>query len=200
MHGHYVNGVGLMTVIDCTIKYRSVKYIESKEPQDYLRALSAIVSRYNKAGYYVHMVYCDQEFKPIFKDAWDQLELTTSYANADDHVAEAERNNWFLKERFRTKSHYLPFKNIPRLMIRGLAIQVAKEANYFPVKNGVSSSFSPKQLIELQVLNLPTIWVFHLGPMWKQQRKPSIHLELELGVLFIYLFQIMCKAVMKLWL
>ena len=37
-------------------------------------------------------------------------------------------------------------------MIRGLAIQVAKEANYFPVKNGVSSILSPRQLIELRNL------------------------------------------------
>ena len=117
-----------------------------------MKALSAIVNRYNKAGYYVNMVYCDREFKPIFKDAWDQLELTINYANTDDHVAEAERNNRFLTERFRTKFHNLPFKAIPRLMIRGLAIQVAKEANYFPVKNGVSSILSPRQLIELQNL------------------------------------------------
>ena len=86
----YVNGVGLMTAIDCTIKYWSVEYIESKEPQEHLRALSAIVSSYNKVGFYVHMVYCNWELKPIFKDAWDQLELTINYANTNDHVAEAE--------------------------------------------------------------------------------------------------------------
>ena len=95
------------------------------------------------------MVYCDREFKPIFKDAWDQLQLTINYANTDDHVAEAERNNRFLKERFRIKFHYLTLKGIPRLMIRGLTIQVAKEVNYFLVKNGVSSILSPRQLIEL---------------------------------------------------
>ena len=70
------NGVGLMMAIDRTIKYQSVEYIESKEPQEHLRALSAIVNHYNKAGYYVHMVYCDLEFKSILKDAWDQQELT----------------------------------------------------------------------------------------------------------------------------
>ena len=33
-------------------------------------------------------------------------------------------------------------------MIRGLAIQVARQSNYFPVKSGVSSILSPRQLIE----------------------------------------------------
>ena len=107
-----------------------------------------IANKYNKAGYYVYMVYCDREFKPLLKDAWDQLELTINYTNTEDHVGEAERNNRFLKERFRTKFHYLPYKAIPRIMIRGLIIQVARQANYFPVKGGVSSILSPRQLIE----------------------------------------------------
>ena len=56
MNTMYISGLGLMTAIDCTIKYQSIKYIESKEPQEYLRALSAIANRYSKASYYVHMV------------------------------------------------------------------------------------------------------------------------------------------------
>ena len=39
------------------------------------------------------MVYCDREFKPLLNDAWEQLELTINYANTEDHVGEAERNN-----------------------------------------------------------------------------------------------------------
>ena len=55
----YINGVGLMTAIDRTIKYRLVEYIESKHASAYMKALSVIANRYNKAGYYVSMVYCD---------------------------------------------------------------------------------------------------------------------------------------------
>ena len=35
----YINGVGLMTAIDQTIKYRSVEYVESKHASAYLKAL-----------------------------------------------------------------------------------------------------------------------------------------------------------------
>ena len=55
----YINGVGLMTAIDRTIKYTSVENVESKHASAYLKALSVIANRYNKAGYYVSMVYCD---------------------------------------------------------------------------------------------------------------------------------------------
>ena len=93
----YINGVGLMTAIDRTIKYQSVEYIESRHASSHLKALSVIANGYNKAGYYVYMVYCDREFKPLLNDAWEQLELTINYANTEDHVGEAERNNRFLK-------------------------------------------------------------------------------------------------------
>ena len=104
----YINGVGLMTAIDWTIKYRSVEYVESKHASAYMKALSVIAYQYVKAGYYVYMVCCDREFKTILQDAWEQLEITINCTNTEDHVGEAKRNNRFLKERFRTKFHYLP--------------------------------------------------------------------------------------------
>ena len=42
---------------------------------------------------------------------------------------------------------------MPRIMIKGLATQVARQANYFPVKGGVSSILSPRQLIEQKNLD-----------------------------------------------
>ena len=79
----YINGVGLMTAIDRTIKYRSVEFIESKHASAYMKALSVIASRYNKAGYYVSRVYCDQEFKPLLTDAWEQLEIDINHTNTE---------------------------------------------------------------------------------------------------------------------
>ena len=83
------------------------------------------------------MVYCDREFKSLLKDAWEQLEITINYTNTEDHVGEAERNKRFLNERFRTKFHYLLYQAIPKVMTKDLAIEVAKQANFFPVKGGV---------------------------------------------------------------
>ena len=37
---------------------------------------------------------------------------------------------------------------MPRIMIKGLAIQVARQTKFFPVKGGVSSILNPCQLIE----------------------------------------------------
>ena len=58
--------------------------------------------------------------KPLLTDAWEQLEIDINYTNTEDHVGEAKRNNRFLKERFKTKFHYLPFKVMFRVMKKGL--------------------------------------------------------------------------------
>ena len=137
----------------------------------------------------MYMVYCNREFKPLLNDAWEQLELTINYANTEDHVGEAERNNRFLKERFRTKFLYLPYKAIPKVMIRGLAIEVAKHANFFPVKGELNK----------EILSSIKILVFHLALMLKQLKKPPILLKLVHVVLFTLVFLQTFKVVMKLW-
>lgn len=39
----------------------------------------------------------------------DNLDVDMNYANAFDHVPEAERNNRTIKDRFRAAYHRLPF-------------------------------------------------------------------------------------------
>ena len=57
----YINRVGLMTSIDRSIHYRAVVPIFSKTPKELSRALCQVIDHYNKAGYYVSMVFCDRE-------------------------------------------------------------------------------------------------------------------------------------------
>ena len=150
----YINGVGLMTAVDRSIRYRSIVEITSNNDDEaLLSALDLIIQKYVKADYFVAMVYCDREFKSIIQDAYNRLDVVINCTNTNDHVAEAERNNRFLKERFRTAFHLLPYKAIPRIMIKSLAFEITKQANYFPVKDGVSSVFSPRQLIDRKSLD-----------------------------------------------
>ncbi len=74
----------------------------------------------------------------------NDMDIEMNYANPQDHVPEAERNNRTIKERFRTMYHQLPYKAIPRIMIQYLAIVCTSQWNYFPAKGGVSRYYSPK--------------------------------------------------------
>ena len=150
----YINGVGLMTAVDRSIRYRSIVEINSNNDDEaLLSALDLIIQKYVKADYFVAVVYCDREFKSIIQDAYNRLDVVINCTNTNDHLAEAEQNNRFLKERFRTAFHLLPYKAIPRIMIKSLAFEITKQANYFSVKDGVSSILSPRQLIDRKSLD-----------------------------------------------
>ena len=121
----FINGVKLMTAIDRTICFRSVVPIQSKESSSFVKAISAIVNEYHKAAFRISVIYCDQEFKLLFNELWQQQHIHLNFCNTGDHVGESERNNRSLKERFRVKFHLLPYKAIPEIMIRYLAMKTA---------------------------------------------------------------------------
>ena len=102
----YIDGVGLMTAVDRSIRYRSIVEVTENDSDAYLSAHDYIIQKYVKADYFVAVVYCDREFKSLIQEAYNRLDVIINCSNTNDHVAEAERNNRFLKERFRTK---IPF-------------------------------------------------------------------------------------------
>jgi hypothetical protein len=76
-----------------------------------------------------------------------------NYANPQEHVPEAERNNRVIKERVRASYHRLPYTHLPRLMIKMLVTESAKKLNFFPTKNGVSSYYSPRMILHQRSLD-----------------------------------------------
>ncbi len=95
----YVCGIPFLASIDKQIKYRCVVYLESRESDDFYKAIDAILRKYNKARFTVAMIHCDREFKPIMNNVIDSMEdVVMNYANPQDHVPEIERSNHTLKE------------------------------------------------------------------------------------------------------
>ena len=84
-------------------------------------------------------------------------------------------------------------------MIRGLAIEVAKQANFFPVKGGVSSILSPRQFIEQRNLEFNKDFGIPFGSYVEAAEKTPILLKLVHAVLSILVFLRTFKVVMKLW-
>ena len=64
-----------------------------------------------------------------------------NYANTDDHVPEAERNSRVIKERFIMTYYWLPYKNIPHIMICQLEMNLTQNLNLFPAKREVSAHY-----------------------------------------------------------
>ena len=84
------------------------------------------------AGLQISTINCDNEFRPLIQELQDVYNVRMNYANPQEHVPEAERNNRVIKERFRAAFHRLPFKKIPKIMVIILTMESAKKLNFFP--------------------------------------------------------------------
>jgi hypothetical protein len=139
----YVNGMPMLTGIDRSIRYRGLVPMTSRVSGELYRALDAILRAYNKRGYRVKTINCDGEFRTMMNEVNDDLEIEMNYTSKGEHVPEAERNNRTIGERIRTTYHNLPYKAVPRIMLKYLAMVSTHQLNLFPAKGGVSAYLSP---------------------------------------------------------
>ena len=121
----YVNGIAFLTSIDKTIRYRAVIPLENRLKTQLYKAIDKITRLYNGAGISITVIHIDGEFKNLMDEVKDEMNITMNYTNAQDHVPEAERNNRTIKERMRVQYHQLPYQNIPKVMIRHMAMETA---------------------------------------------------------------------------
>lgn len=112
----FVNNMPFLTAIDSPIKYRSVVPLKNKDAKEIFKALEKIIKFYKENGFFIKIIHADREFKSIFEEMQD-LGVQMNFANTEEHVPTAERNNRTIGERIRAGYHHLPYKAIPRAMI-----------------------------------------------------------------------------------
>lgn len=143
----YVNSVLFLTSIDKTIRFRACVPLDSRKHEELLRAIQTVVRHYNQSGIFTQKIHCDHEFESMKDDLQDELDIDIRCENPGDHQPEAERNNRVLQERVRIGYHRMPYKALPRVLIRYLTMGAAKNLNMFPQKGGVSPFYSPQMIL-----------------------------------------------------
>ena len=78
-----------------------------------------------------------------------KLNLTS----ASEHEPFVERRICVIKEWVQAVRNSLPFMAIPKELVTYMVFYVVKLLNYFPVKGGVSSHFSPKAILAGEVVH-----------------------------------------------
>ena len=121
--------------------------LQTRTHDDIYKALDDVLRYYNKAGFYIKTIYCDGEFKGLMDQVSDELNIQMNYTNAQEHVPQAERNNRTIKERVRSAYHRLPFRKLPKTMVKYLAMVQVNHLNLFPAKGGVSKYYSPRMIL-----------------------------------------------------
>ena len=149
----FINQLPMLTGIDTTVKNRNFEALKCETVPELRRALDTFLREYNKAGFRIGRIDCDNQFGPMFEEMEDDWEIELNLANPNDHVPAAERNNRTLKERIRTILHRLPFKYFPRLILRKAGEKATKALNMFPAAGGVSNYYSPYAIMTNKNVN-----------------------------------------------
>jgi len=105
---------------------------------------------YNDVRFTIRRIHFDNE-QSIMDPVADEMDIKMNYANPDMHVPDIERNNRVIKERFRIAYYWMPFKKIPKIMIRYLAMVCTKQLNIYPAKNGISKYYSPYMIVPSEI-------------------------------------------------
>lgn len=136
----YVNGNPFFTTISRKINFRTVASIPSRSKAILLRETRVVKTLYETQGFNVPDIHADKEFACI---TLDMLPTRLNIVDADDHVHEVERSIRTIKERIRCTIHGLPFRRIPKTLVRAITENSVKMLNQFPSRNGVSNHISP---------------------------------------------------------
>ena len=96
----------------------------------------------------MNVVHADNEFCPIEHEVIEECEdAEFNFALPDEHVPDVERGNRVLEERFRTSYHLLPFKCMPRQMIREGMAKISFNCNLVVKDESCSAYFTPMQML-----------------------------------------------------
>jgi hypothetical protein len=129
-----INGLSFFTTVSRKIMYRTTEFIPSQSVKDYRSALDTVFQIYDQAGFKITTIHCDNKFQPILKEMEKVYGVRMNYASPQEHVPEVERSVRVVKERFRVSFRRLPFKRIPKTMIKILAMECTKKLNFPPLK------------------------------------------------------------------
>ena len=69
------------------------------------------------------------------------------YANPQEHVPQAERNNIYIKEHFCAVYHRLLFEQLTREIVKYLGLELARSPNMFLAKHGVYKYYIPSMIV-----------------------------------------------------
>ena len=87
--------------------------------------LDVVMIHNNKVWFYIKHIECDGNLKSIINEVRDEMGIEMNYVNTENHVPESDKNNRVIKEMFQISYNQFPYKYIPKIIIRQLAINVA---------------------------------------------------------------------------
>ncbi|CAJ1938586.1 unnamed protein product [Cylindrotheca closterium] len=122
-----------------------------------------LLYRYNHADFTIKTIYCDGEFRPVFDDVKDEMNVDMNYPSRGEHNPTAKRNKQHIKALFRVQYHHMPYKALPRIITEAIAKQMAQTSNFYPAKGGILAYYSPHMILLRRQVDYSKEFVAELG-------------------------------------
>jgi hypothetical protein len=140
----FVDGTAFLLTVVRKIKFVMAEHLPVRTALSLSKHMKQVLDVYGRAGFRVRTILMDGEFEKL-KPLMPTVECNTTAAK--EHVSEAERTIWTLKERVRGLLNMLPFENLLQRMKIEFIYFMVLWMNEFPVKSGVSDKISPRELL-----------------------------------------------------
>jgi hypothetical protein len=147
---HFVNNVTVFHTISKRIDYRTVSFPLSRSKAQIISELNTVYKKYNARGFRITDIHADKEFEKIETDI---LPIRLRTCGVDEHIPEIERSVQTQKNENRATCYAMPYKCLPRIMIRELVKQGNEFLNAFGSEDSVAPGLTPRNIID----NLPHI-------------------------------------------
>jgi hypothetical protein len=140
----FIDGIPMLLTLSRRIKFVTTEHTPSRTAKQLSKHISRVLQIYYRAGIKVRYVLMDGEFEKVRAELPNVVVNTTA---AKEHVAEAERMIRVVKERCRGVICTLPFTFVPKRIKIEIVYFTTLWLNAFPVRNGISTKYSPRELI-----------------------------------------------------
>jgi hypothetical protein len=182
----FVNGAPFLVTLSRNIKFVMAEHLPVRMANALVKHIERVLHVYGHGGFIVRTILMDGEFEKI-KGLLHNVECNTT--TAKEHVSEAKQMIHTIKERTRGLLATLPFKHIPRRVKIEFIYFIVLWLNTFPVKSGISSTFSPRELLVWWKLDykkhcqvLPGAYCeVHNKPSPSNTMTPRMHESIALG-------------------
>ena len=141
----FVNGLPFFVTLSRNIRFATVQFVPRRTANDLSNVLNEVLMLYKRAGFICQTALMDGEFEKLKAKLSDKIVINISSKN--EHVAEIERKIRDMKNTCRSITASLPFKVLPNAIIKGLVHHAVMMMNAIPAPKGVSSVFSPRELV-----------------------------------------------------
>ncbi len=141
----FVNGLPFFVTLSRGIKLLTTEFLPSCTANQLHDSLQTVARLYRRGGFLVKMCLMDMEFKPL-EDVSKDVPINTTATR--EHVTDVERSIRVIKDRCRSVISEVPYKHcMPDVFIVFLLRFVVMWLNAFPSGSGVSTEFSPREIV-----------------------------------------------------